>query len=133
VVATTSSNSTSVEHILITVKNAVAGQPIDMTPCDGTAAATNKTVISLITQTDYINNVKWTKEAIGAANTNNLLEMGEQFEIDIDLADLGDGKVLSQPITINTMFSCQVKPALGSTITVARTLPPALEAVMDLH
>jgi flagellin FlaB len=126
-------NNVSVEHIKITVKNAVAGSPIDMTPCDGTPTATNKTVISLVTPDSYLNNVQWTKEAIGAADTDNLLETGEQFEIDVDLNDLGDGKALTTPMGINTPFSFQVKPALGSTITVMRTLPPAIDLVMDLH
>ncbi len=133
VVATTTGNSTAVEHILITVKNAVHGNPIDMTPCDGTATATNKTVISLITKESYIKNVKWSVIPIGDADTDNLLEVGEQFEVDINLNDLGDGNTLNAPVGPNTFFSCQVKPSLGSTITVMRTLAPALDPVMDLH
>lgn len=127
-----STDNVTVSHILITVKNAVAGQPIDMTPCDGTVNATNKTVISLGTSSEYLNNIKWTKTAIGAANSNNLLETGEQFEISIDLTDLG-ATALVNDIEANDKFSVQIKPSLGSTITVMRTLPAALELVMDLH
>ena len=133
VYATTTGNSTSVEHILITVKNAISGQPIDMTECDGTAGALNKTVISLANGYDYINNVKWSRTPIGLANQNNLLETGEQFEIDIDLNDLGDGKTLVHVIGVNDTFNVQIKPSLGSTSTVKRTLPASLEPVMDLH
>jgi flagellin FlaB len=120
-------------HILITVKNAISGQPIDMTVCDGTPTSTNKTVISLSNGYDYINNVKWTRTPIGYANNNNLLETGEQFEIDIALDDLGTGKVLTHMIGVNDTFNVQIKPALGSTSTVKRNLPASLEAVMDLH
>jgi flagellin FlaB len=127
-----SSNNSTVSNILITVKNAVAGQPIDMTPCDGTSNATNKCVISLGTTAEYLNNVKWTKSAIGAANSNNLLETGEQFEINIDLADLGL-VALSNALEANGKFNVQIKPSLGSTITVQRSLPPSIEPVMDLH
>jgi flagellin FlaB len=133
VFATTTGNSTAVEHILITVKNAISGQPIDMTQCDGTTAALNKTVISLSNGYDYINNVKWTRTPIGLANQNNLLETGEQFELDIDLNDLGDGKSLLHTIGVNDTFNIQIKPALGSTSTVKRTLPASLDPVMDLH
>ncbi len=122
-----------VTEILITVKNAVAGKPIDMTPCDGTGSATNKTVISLTTDHDYLNNIKWTKDAIGSADSDNLLEVGEQFEITIDLADLGTGLTLTDNLTANDQFSVQVKPSQGSTITIMRTLPPQIDAVMDLH
>lgn len=128
-----SDDETNVKTILFTVKNAIAGNPIDLGPCDGTDNATNKCVISLTTKDDYLNNVKWTKTAIGASNSNNLLEQGEQFEITLNLFDLGDNKSITDNLTANDTFNIQVKPALGSTITIQRTLPPAIEKVMDLH
>jgi len=128
-----STDSDNVSTILFTVKNAIAGNPIDLTPCDGTTSATNKCVISLTTKNDYLNNVKWTKSAIGYANGNNLLEQGEQFEITLSLSDLGENKTLTDNLTANDTFNIQVKPSIGSTITIQRTLPPAIEAVMDLH
>jgi archaellin len=115
------------------VKNAIAGNPIDLTECDGTGNATNKCVISLTTAHDYKNNVKWTKAAIGDDNGNNLLETGEQFEITIDLSALGVPGALTSPLQANDTFNVQVKPAIGSTITIQRQLPPAITAVMDLH
>ena len=127
-----SSNNTTVSSIFITVKNAVAGQPIDMTPCDGTANATNKTVISLGTSAEYLNNVKWTKTDLGASNSNVMLEVGEQIEIKIDLADLGLTPLTTQLVT-NSKFSVQIKPSLGSTVTIQRTLPASIAPVMDLH
>ena len=127
-----SDDNVNVRSVLFTVKSAIAGNPIDMTPCDGTSAAANKCVISLNTANDYINNVKWTKVAIGAGNGNDLLETGEQFEITIDMTDLGVAGSLSENLTINDKFSLQVKPAIGSTITIQRTLPAAIGPVMDL-
>ena len=87
--------ATQLGSIKFTVKNAIAGNPIDLTECDGTSNATNKCVISLTTANDYKNNVKWTKTAIGDDNGNNLLETGEQFEITIDLTSLGVPGALS--------------------------------------
>ncbi len=127
------SDNDTVSIIKVTVKNAIAGNPIDMTPCTGTAGSENKVVISLTTAADYLSNIKWTTKPIGAANDNNLMEVGEQFEINIDLNDLGDDMALSTPLGVNDTFSLQLKPALASTITVERTLPAALNAVMDLH
>ena len=131
-VIATSTNDT-LDEILVTVKNAIAGNPLDMTPCDGTDNATNKCVISLTTDADYLNNIKWTKDSIGADDGDNLLEIGEQFEITVDLDDLGTGMTLSTDLEANDSFSLQVKPAQGSTITIMRTLPPQLDAIMDLH
>jgi archaeal flagellin FlaB len=61
------------------VKNSVAGNHMDMTPCDGTSGAANKCVISLATHGSYLSNVKWTMESIGSTDSDNLLETGEQF------------------------------------------------------
>jgi len=133
VIAYSNHEPSTVNKILFSVKNAVTGNPMDMTPCNGTANATNKCVISLTTKNNYFSNVKWTAEAIGASNANNLLEIGEQFEITIDLDDLGDGQALSENMTSNDYFNIQVKPSIGSTITIQRTLPPAIEDIMDLH
>ncbi len=125
-----SDDSVNVRSILFTVKNAIAGNPIDMTPNDGSGH--NKCVISLKTNNDYIDNVKWSFVPIGADNGNNLLETGEQFEITVDLTDLGSAGSLSENLTANQTFTLQVKPSLGSSITIQRTLPPAIGPVMDL-
>jgi flagellin FlaB len=125
--------SNTVTKVLFTVKNAIAGTSMDLTPCDGTPTANNKCVISFLTAHDYINNVKWTKDSIGASNGDNLLDPGEQFEITVDMNDLGNGKTLSENLSCNDFFNIQVKPSLGSTITVQRTLPAGLSPIMDLH
>ncbi|MGA2367760.1 MAG: hypothetical protein ABSF74_04215 [Dehalococcoidia bacterium] len=123
--------------IKFTVKNAIAGNPIDMTPNVDSTLHQNKCVISLKTKIDYINNVQWTFVPVGTDNGNNLLETGEQFEITIDINDLTpSGGALTIPtglIQANDTFTLEVKPALGSTITVQRQMPPAIEPVMDLH
>ena len=72
-------------------------------------------------------------EAISTADADNLLETGEQFEVTIDLNDLGDGQTLSENMTSNDYFNIEVKPSIGSTITVQRTLPPATADIIDLH
>ncbi len=121
-------------NLIVTVKNAVAGNPIDMTPNWGATAGQNKTVISLKTENEYWPNIAWNIVPIGASDGDNLLEVGEQFQIEIDLNNIdGRNSPLLAPLGPNDKFSLQVKPALGSTIIVQRTLPPELDAVMDLY
>jgi flagellin FlaB len=119
-------------EILFTVRNAVAGTPIDMTPNGVAADHANRCVISLATTRAYYNNVQWTVDLIGASDGDNLLESGEQIEIIIDLADLGTG-FADPAIGANDWFNIQVKPMLGSTMTIQRTLPAGLDPVMDMH
>ncbi len=127
-------NTQSLLAVKFTLRNAtMSDNPVDMTECDGTGNLQNKTVISLTTKNDYFSNVKWSKVALGTDNTSNLLEPGLQFEITVNFFDLGFGQVLSENLTANDQFNIQVKPSVGSSLTIQRQLPPAIVAVMDLH
>jgi archaellin len=133
-VVVTSTDDGVVEDIFFAVKKANDGMPIDMTPCDGTANANNKIALNLNTATDRLDNIKWNKEALGPGNNNNLLENGEQFQIMIDLNDLGRDKSLTTPLGICSQFTIQIKPDKGSMlISIQRVLPSQIEPVMDLH
>jgi archaeal flagellin FlaB len=124
-----SSDNTTVGTVLFTVRNAIAGNPIDLTPNSGGTAGQNKCVISLTTADNYYNNITWTTTSIGADDGDNLLEAGEQFEISVDISTLSPACTLGT----NDFFSFQIKPSMGSTITVMRTLPAGLDPVMDMH
>ncbi|MHB8085295.1 MAG: hypothetical protein ACYDHZ_05690 [Dehalococcoidia bacterium] len=124
----------SLLSIKFTLRNATtADNPVDLTVCDGTITSKNKCVISLTTKTDYFNRVKWSKVSLGTDNVSDLLEPGGQFEITIDLNDLGYSQTLSENLTANDQFNVQIKPNIGSSLTIQRQLPPAIVAVMDLH
>jgi flagellin FlaB len=117
-------------EMFFTVRNAIAGTPIDMTPNAG--GDENRCIISLTTADVYCNNVKWNIKKIGNCDSDNLLEAGEQFEVTIELTDLG-GTFTDPDIGVNDWFNIQVKPMQGSTMTIQRTLPAGLDTVMDLH
>ena len=129
VIAKTTDNTT-ISTVMFTVRNAIAGNPIDLTPNAG--GNENKCVISFSSGTVYYNNVEWSKAVVGSDDGDNLLETGEQFEITLTMTALGTG--FGDPLLgVNDSFSIQVKPSLGSTITIMRTLPAGLDEVMDLH
>ena len=133
-IVVTSTDDGTVKDIIFVVKKAFDANPIDMTSCDGTASSRNKVIFNLISGGQQLDNIKWSKEAIGASNKNSLLENGEQFQIRIDLMDLGDGKILTTPLGVGSTFNVQVKLVDGSVlISIQKTLPPQLEPVMDLH
>lgn len=129
------------ENITFTVRNAIAGAPIDMTPPraeNGVAWNQNRCVISLTTEDAYYNNIDWDAEFIGANDTDNLLDSGEQLELTIHLNPLkgavdGQNATLQPVLGTNHWFNIQVKPVLGSTMTIQRTLPAGLDPIMDMH
>jgi len=127
-----STDDTNVTSIVLTVGTTPSGNPIDMSACDGTTSATNKCVVSLTSAESYVSNVKWSRRMIGNSS-GDLLKAGGQCEITINTNDLGDGKALSENLTVNDKFTIQIKPAIGSTITVERSLPGSISTVMDLY
>ena len=123
--------------IKFTLRNAIAGTPIDMTPPGTSGTPGNRCVISMTTANSYYNNIMWTVESIGVSDNDALLESGEQLEITVNVKDLRDAKNVAyttQPaLGPNSWFNIQVKPMLGSYMTVQRTLPAGLDPVMDMH
>lgn len=75
------------------VSNAVAGEPVDLTPpytADGAATdpdissgAEYKTVISYNDQNQVMSDVPWSVEWLGTTNGDSLLEEGEKAEISV--------------------------------------------------
>jgi flagellin FlaB len=127
-----STDNQNVRKIIFTVVSTPAGNPIDMTACDGTSSAKNTCVISLTTTGSYINNVKWTTSFSGTTSAS-MLQPGNQCQVTIDTNDLGTGNTLSDNITINSKFSVEIKPATGATVTIQRTCPASISGVMDLN
>jgi len=133
---TTGALSDNATMVKFTLRNAIAGTPIDMTPPGTSGTPGNRCVISMTTANAYYNNIMWTYQAIGVSDNDSLLESGEQFEITIDVKDLKDARNVacaSPGLGTNTWFNIQVKPMLGSYLTVQRTLPAGLDRVMDMH
>jgi len=132
-VIVTSADNLTAEEIKFTVRNAIAGTPIDMTPNETYGDNENRCVMSLTTSDNYSNDIQWEIASIGNADSDNLLETGEQFEVTIDLTDLPAATFPDPLIGPNDWFNIQVKPMLGSTMTIQRTLPAGLDPVMDMH
>ena len=85
--------NTTVYKVSFVVANAVAGEPIDLTPpytandtsVDPDYNATNeyRTVISYTDQNQYLSDVPWTVDWVGNASSDSLLEAGEKAEITV--------------------------------------------------
>jgi flagellin FlaB len=86
------SNDT-VYKISFVVSNAVAGEPVDLTPPydtddsltdpDIVSAAEYKTVVSYVDQNQFLSDVPWTVSWVGNNNSDSLLEEGEKAEITV--------------------------------------------------
>ena len=83
----------TIYKVSFVVSNAVAGEPVDLTPpydTDGAASdpdivanAEYKTVVSYIDQNQYLNDVPWSVSWVGNSNSDSLLEEGEKAEVTV--------------------------------------------------
>jgi len=101
---------------------AAGGSPISLDP-----AATNSRVVMNFTDANSrVEDVTYTAtDIVGDGDT--MLEPGELFTITIDLG--GNSLVLSP----NERFTIEVVAPQGGSMLIARTMPPAIDPVVDLH
>lgn len=164
--AGTTSADDSIYKFSFVLANAIAGEPVDLTPPytsddsgsdpDISSGAEYKTIISYQDKNQYLSDVPWTIKLLGQSAADSLLESGEKAEIivwllrrDTDVtnatdsngvakyatADLnGSSGILTAGtlLTVNDQFTLQVKPSSGAVLTIQRTVPSRIDAIMDL-
>jgi len=132
-------------QLTFTVANAVGGEPIDFTAptadaATGRAAAgsNNVIVISYIDQDQRVEDLYWTITKLGSSDSDDLLEPGEKFQVTIGSATAGAGAgnmvdALNPNLLVNKTFTVEMKTAKGAVLTVERSTPAYIDAVVDLR
>ena len=115
--------SGNVDSIVFTVASVSGGDPMDLTDTTGE----NVVVIGYRDEAQFVNEVDWTLDWVGANDGDKLLEDGELAEITVDLTALGT------PLANNTEFTLEVKPPQGAIFSITRTTPASIETVMELR
>ncbi|MDP6665853.1 MAG: hypothetical protein QF357_00475 [Dehalococcoidia bacterium] len=97
----TTSATDTIYKVSFIVSNAVAGEPVDLTPpydTDGSgtdpdivASAEYKTVVSYVDANQYLPDVPWSLSWVGNSNSDSLLEEGEKAEITVWLLERATG------------------------------------------
>ncbi len=142
------------------VSNAVAGEPVDLTPgytTDGSGddpdvASANKrvTVISYTDQKQFLPDVPWTISWPGDDDGDNLLENNEKAEITVwlltrdntvtNVTSNSSVKTLTNGISSSANilatrdeFTIEVKPPSGAVLNIRRRVPSQFDTVLDLN
>ena len=111
---------TSVTNVTLTLGLTAGRSPIDL--------KIGRTVIAYSDKNQYEANLTRDLTWVGEQVTpDTVLEAGEKAQIVVDLS------TLTTPLTKNTRFTIEVKPPEGSVLTLERTVPPAIDAVMNLR
>ena len=91
--AGTTSADESIYKISFVLGNAIAGEPVDLTPPytsddsgsdpDISIGSEYKTVISYLDRSQFLSDVPWTVKILGQSTADNLLEQGEKAELTV--------------------------------------------------
>lgn len=149
----------TVFKISVIVENSEGGDPIDLTPPytaddSGTdpdsSTSNNGTVVTYIDSNQSVSDVPWTSDIFGS-DTDDLLDPGEKAEITVWLLQRETGTALGSDdsasyyssaggftssntlLTAGDDFTLQIQPEKGSVLIIQRTLPAALDTVMNLR
>ena len=116
--------TTNVDEIVLQVSNAAGGEAVDITP--------GATVIQYLDTSQSVtlaSTADFTVTPLGNADTDNLVEPGELYEVKISGLET---KLSAFPLGTDSLFSLQVKPPKGAVLHIQRTTPVALDNFMDL-
>ena len=120
------SNTTQLTALTFDLTLAAGGDQVNLNPTD----TTNRTVISYQDNDNQIKDADYTVTVV-TGNTDNLLEQGELFEVNIDLTQT---KFAAVAIGTNAKFTLEVKPPSGSYMVIQRTTPAAInQSILNLN
>jgi len=124
----------------------MGGEAIDFTQPTGTGdtdgladtGSNNVVVISYIDEDQRVEDLYWTATPLGDADTDDLLEQDEKFQITIGNAtqSASGGNLfdaLDPNLLVNKKFTIEIKTPRGAVMTFERMTPAYIDRVMNLN
>jgi flagellin FlaB len=142
--ATGATTTGKLEQILVTLSVCSGGEAINFTDPtvsgsnDGkalsTSSATHYVTISYVDKDQRVDDLYWTHTALADADTDDLLEDGEQFLLTIGGSD-GNNLVdaLATDLSCGREFKLEIKPPVGAVMQIERTTPGYINAVINMN
>lgn len=112
----------NVTNISFYLQLAAGGNAVDITKI-GYTVSTPKNMSTVQGSDSTRVNIHWLKQIA----PGNLLEPREMVLIDLNVGDINDGLGFSNAdMTVNDKLTVEVKPPIGSSLPITRTIPAAL-------
>jgi flagellin FlaB len=138
-VASATGSAGNVGVVKFTVANVLGGEAVDFTePNDGgsgqaAAGSPNVVVINYQDQYQTADDLYWTISKLGNADTDDLLEANERFEITIGGATSNLTTALNPDLGVKQTFNIEILTPAGATLTIERTTPAWIDSIVHLH
>ena len=139
-VASSTGSGGDIGIVKFTVANVLGGEAVDFTEPtdtdnDGLADtnAPNVVVINYQDQDQTADDLYWTISKLGNADSDDLLEANERFEITIGDASGNLTTVLNPDLTVKKTFNLEILTPAGATLSIERTTPAWIDTIVNLH
>ncbi|NQT74574.1 MAG: hypothetical protein HQ553_17695 [Chloroflexi bacterium] len=132
-IAQDAGDNDAVDQMKFTLKLALMGHPIDLTPKTVSSSTGNVVVICYMDKNQWKEDICWSSTSVGKNDGDYLLEIDEQFEITIPRLESGTTNALSPTLKKNTTFSIEIRPPEGATLLMERTTPGEIDKVMNFY
>ena len=123
VTANTTGDSGEVSTLTFQVANAAGGEAVDLSPGQTLIKYAN------VSQTKTFVSGDFTIKGLGNADTDNLVEPGEIYEVTVPNLNTG---LTTADLSTSTIFTVEVIPPQGAVLHIERTTPVYLETINDL-
>ena len=138
----------TIKQISFVVSNVLGGEALDFTAPtanatsnDGKAsptASSNVVVINYQDDDQTVNDLYWTVSKLGNADSDDLLESNERFEITVGSSANGTSggnliDALTTDLTVKKTFNLEILTPVGATLTIERTTPAYIDTIMNLR
>jgi flagellin FlaB len=141
-IATGTTGSTgNLSQIKFTLANVLGGEPVDFTePADADddgisdSGSSNVVVINYSDKDQTRDNLYWTISKLGNADTDDLLEDTERFEVTI--GDSSGNLLTALPtsnLTVKKTFNIEILTPGGATLNIERTTPAWIDSIVNLR
>ncbi len=133
-------DTTTVLSLEIIVTNAIAGQPIDLTPPTDSSpddgipdtGSSHKTIVSYVDENQSISDVTWTVVYLGDNDGDTLLELGEKAQVTVEVGNAITATT-GTALGADTQFTLEFQPPAGAVMVLQRRVPAGIDTVMNLN
>jgi flagellin FlaB len=139
-VASTTGSGGNIGILKFTVANVLGGEAVDFThPTDSNNygisdnLTDNVVVINYQDQYQTVDDLYWTISKLGNADSDNLLEANERFEITIGDATGNLTTALAPDLRAKQTFNIEILTPAGATLAIERTTPAWIDSIVHLH
>ena len=122
IIAKANTTGDAVDELSFQVANAAGGESIDLTPGETLITYTDADQLVTLVSGDF------TVTGLGSADTDNLVEPGEMYEIKLTTLVTK----LNPDLPKDKAFTIQLKPPQGAVLHINRMTPVVLETYNDL-